>query len=327
MNKLIPLFWCFFALASAAAIPLYALRQPETSLWPLFLVTLLFTAIFWRQYRKQHRLDQPEQSGTPKIVSLSSPCAHASLQRMARQLFDQHAQETAAAFERLAAQEHWNIAARTQYVDSLIAQALRHALCHTLFSARKEQLLEEFLRELHVPLERLSSTSRQLLRQGSLLYRLSSGSLVPRFKSEATPFTIMKQEKILWIFQNVPVYSLAAPEIAVPHAPDLLWQRSPKTPQTHEEAPEYSKWLYTGSIAITTRYLYIQLHPSHSLRLPLASLRELHVNDDSITLQRDNPRQPPLRCMLDMPYFFAQLLHHAPTWEQDSVPATTASNA
>lgn len=308
MKTLVPLFWFVLTLAAAVAMLVRRLLQPEAPLWPLAVVTGLFAAFFWRHYRLSRRRNAPECLRIA-VVSRASSARASPVESLARQLFRNSVAATAASFAALARREGWDMARRGEYAAVLMEQAVRHALCTELFSEAHERVLQALARELYGSWARLPAGCRRLLRQGRLLYRLASGSLVPRFTPEDGPVTLMKGEKILWIFRRVPIYALMTPPVGTGNS--RACGAEGRGDDRQEDPWAYATALYTGNVVITTRYLSLQLHPGRSLRLPLERLRDVGVEDDGVILYRDTPRHPPLRCELALPYFFVQLLRLA----------------
>ena len=135
------------------------------------------------------------------------------------------------------------------------------------------------------------------------------------------PFKIMKTERIVWVFQNVPVYEVRTVKerkgnyrgASFRIAKGIYWHTGGSRGHTIEK--QVTQSLGTSHVAVTSKHIYFETDEGTAKRIKHEKVISVTPDAGGVLLQRDGARANPLYFATDDSWFMANIMQNGQNWD------------
>ena len=255
----------------------------------------------------------------PKAVLPPAPPTNPYAGIVSATLFSDGLEATVLKVKEQAATDGLDEAQLKEAVKQAVHPAVVVALEDGVLSDEEEKRIESLMAAFGLDEADYSQDTIHLMAKGALIRDLLEGTYKEHIKVSNLPFNFMKSEKLVWVFQNVPMWELktvskfiaGSQGVSIRVARGLYW-RVGKVAGERVSSEEMHSLGY-NHVAVTTKHVYFT-NGTHSKRIRHEKIISIAPSADGPVIVPDGARAKPIYFYVDDDWFFLNVMQNATNW-------------
>lgn len=196
--------------------------------------------------------------------------------------------------------------------------AMEKAMEDNILTEDEERALGEFFTLAGLGREDIGS-NLEVLVKAALIRDLLQGTVKPRAVAENLPFTLNKNETLIWAFPSVEAgeyrtkaeYTGGSQGVSIRVAKGVYWRTGAFKGEKVQR--QVLNVIGTGSLAVTSHHLYFKAG-TDAIRQALRNVISITPLEGAVMVHRSGERNMPLVFGSSDPWFLANILSNAQNW-------------
>lgn len=280
-----------------------------------FLVALVYTTCKIIAFLKRKTVEQVK-----KTVSATAYGKKKDLRDIIRsRIFSTDGVSLQIEIQKFAHEKGLDKVALEQAIREAVPLVIEDALDDGILTDKEEQSIESFLKAYELTSTDIDLNASQMLVRGMLIRDLLEGNVKPRIRVPALPFKPIKNETLIWVYQNMTVAEIrkeskwkgGSQGASIKIAQGLYWRIDKMTAE--RVATEAIRDLGVGTVVITSHHLFYKVG-NDAERIRHDNIFSLSRYADAVVVHRDGETKNPLVLKTDDTWFLANILQNAQNW-------------
>lgn len=190
-----------------------------------------------------------------------------------------------------------------------------------IITEKEQDKLHALLEIFNLEFEKLPRAAQIAWVKGLTVRDLINGVPAEHATFANVPFKIMKTERVVWVFQNVPVYEVRTVKerkgsysgASFRVAKGIYWHTGGSRGHTIEK--QVTQSLGTSHVAVTSKHIYFETDEGTAKRIKHEKVISVTPDAGGVLLQRDGARSNPLYFATDDSWFMANIMQNGENWD------------